>query len=315
MKETSAMTINRETAMSLWKKSFGKTNQAKDFAGREMIKAAYNDRGSKYGWNIDHILPQSKGGKTTESNLICCHILTNDEKADKFPCFTANGKKFVIIKVENHYEIKPVEQNGMVEAQSKEEEDINFYDSAAGIRFFKKLKGIQNKSVFVGTVIIDLYGITTTAIIDFIKELFYDKSVTYGKRSELGYGRGDSFVVIVKDYNMPQKEDISEMLDTCVLLNTYLGHYFKPCGTVRNYQIFYGVHTDKDKIQALSVGNDVNGKNSHSLQINELVKINTEANGQSLSSQLWCRDKWNYNIYKYDYVYTKLAENLDKQVK
>lgn len=50
-----------------------------------MIKAAYNDRGSDYGWNVDHIFPQSRSGKTTESNLIYCHILTNDEKADKFP--------------------------------------------------------------------------------------------------------------------------------------------------------------------------------------------------------------------------------------
>lgn len=34
------MIINRETAMLLWSKSFGKTCKVKDFAGREMIKAA-----------------------------------------------------------------------------------------------------------------------------------------------------------------------------------------------------------------------------------------------------------------------------------
>ena len=104
--EKSAMVINRETAMKLWVKAYGKATRVKDFAGREMDKAAYDQRGSEFGWNIDHILPQSRGGKTNESNLICCHILTNDEKADKFPCFTANGKRFEIVKVENHYEIK-----------------------------------------------------------------------------------------------------------------------------------------------------------------------------------------------------------------
>lgn len=39
MKEN-AMIINRETAMSLWNKSYGKSNKVKDFAGREMVKAA-----------------------------------------------------------------------------------------------------------------------------------------------------------------------------------------------------------------------------------------------------------------------------------
>ena len=167
MKEN-AMIINRETAMSLWNKSYGKSNKIKDFAGREMVKAAYNDRNSDYGWNLDHILPQSKGGKTTESNLICCHILTNDEKADKFPCFSANGKQFEIVKVENHYEIKEIsKKSDKVESKSTNQEDeTNFFDSAAGIRFFKSLKGIQNKTIFVGIVVIELENIKSTAIID-----------------------------------------------------------------------------------------------------------------------------------------------------
>ena len=51
------MDLNKETAMRLWVKQFGKRQKATDFAGREMAKAAYNDRGSKYGWNVDHIFP------------------------------------------------------------------------------------------------------------------------------------------------------------------------------------------------------------------------------------------------------------------
>ena len=101
------MDLNRETAMRLWNKSFGKDTKAVDFAGRTIAKGAYNDRNSEFGWNVDHILPQSRGGKTADHNLVCCHILTNDEKADKFPGFVANNKRFTIIKVENHYEIKP----------------------------------------------------------------------------------------------------------------------------------------------------------------------------------------------------------------
>ena len=100
------MDLNRETAMRLWSKSFGKEIKTTDFAGRTIVKGAYNDRNSEYGWNVDHILPQSKGGVTADYNLVCCHILTNDEKADKFPCFNANSSAYEIVKVQNHYEIR-----------------------------------------------------------------------------------------------------------------------------------------------------------------------------------------------------------------
>ena len=92
--KSDTMELNRKTAMELWKRQFGKTDRATDYAGRDILKAAYDDRGSAYGWNVDHILPKSRGGKTAEHNLICCHMETNSEKADKFPCFTANDTRF-----------------------------------------------------------------------------------------------------------------------------------------------------------------------------------------------------------------------------
>lgn len=252
--KTNVMVINRETAMLLWNKSFGKASKVKDFAGREIIKAAYDDRESEYGWNVDHVLPQSKRGKTTESNLICCHIKTNDEKADKFPCFTANGKKFEIIKVQNHYEIKDSEK-------SKNDDFVNFFDFAAGIRFYKQLKGVQNKKIFVGIVSIRLQGIETTALIDFIAEIFSDKTMSYDWDD-------DSFFIQIADYNMPHKEDISDLLDRCILLNTYLGKYFIPECVINDYQIFYGVHNYSDKLDCLTSYNDYYGTNC-SLLINE----------------------------------------------
>ena len=171
------MDLNRETAMRLWSKSFGKETKVKDFAGREIAKGAYNDRNSEFGWNVDHILPQSKGGKTADYNLICCHILTNDEKADRFPCFSANDIKFEIVKVENHYEIKSVDKK--VKKQSENDDSVNFYDSASGIRFFKKRKGKQNKSVYMGSVLIKLQNVSNTAIIDFIERIFDQESISY----------------------------------------------------------------------------------------------------------------------------------------
>lgn len=304
--KNNAMIINREMAMSFWSKSFGKTSKVKDFAGREMVKAAYNDRNSDYGWNIDHILPQSKSGKTTESNLICCHISTNDEKADKFPCFSANGKKFEIVKVENHYEIREInKKSNNIKVQSNDNK-INFYDSASGIRFYKSLKAIQDKSVFVGTVIIRLCDIVDTTLIDFINEIFSDKNLSY----KYSYRKT---IITVKDYNMPNKEDIADLLDRCILINTYLGHYFLPLNIVNDYNIYFGVHTEKNKLDCLCFCNDYDYNSQCPLIINELVKNNTEAN-QKISNNDYI-GRYKDNVYKYNYIFTKLAENLKKSIK
>ena len=300
MKENAKMVINRETAMLLWGKSFGKATRAKDFAGREMVKAAYDQRGSKYGWNVDHILPQSKGGKTVENNLICCHILTNDEKADKFPCFTANGKRFEIIKVQNHYEIREVGSSD--DDNQNADEAVNFYDSAAGIRLFKKLKGIQNQKVFVGTVVIRLSGIQTTAILDFIQELFDGKSFCFERDC-----------IKIKDYKMTSKEDCADLLERCVLLNTYLWKYFSAVQELGSYSIFYGLHTDPQKLKCLTSVNDFQSMFTYRLAINELVRINTDAKEENLTKI--GQDRLGHAVYQYDYFYTKLAENLTKSIK
>ena len=306
--KTNAMVINRETAMFLWNKSFGKSCKVIDFAGREMLKAAYNDRGSEYGWNVDHILPQSKNGKTTESNLICCHIQTNDEKADKFPCFIANNKKFEIVKVQNHYELKPVQKtNDAKVTKETDTDEANFFDSASGIRLYKQLKGKQNKKVFVGTVTIRMYKIQTAAIVDFVTELFPGKTILYDWDNE-------AFMIQINDYNMPKKEDIANLLDSCILLNTYLEKYFVPMKVVDTYQIFYGVHYYSDKLDCLTSYNDFCGT-KNTLYINELVLNNTEAKQKLPNISTIERDDLHYPVFEYDFIYKKLSEDLMKQVK
>ena len=300
----SAMVINNETAMKFWVKSYGKATRVRDFAGREMDKAAYGQRGSKFGWNIDHILPQSRGGKTNESNLICCHILTNDEKADKFPCFTANGKRFEIVKVENHYEIREI--TSQTDSEIKDE-IINFYDSSAGVKYFKDLKEVQNKQLFVGTIIVTLKNVKSTAIIDFVSEIFAEKGI-YVKRNYYG-----EIIITIKDNSLPQKENIADLLDRCVLLNTYLDFYFVPTDVICSYSIFYGVHTKKDKIECLSSTNECTN-NSHKLMINELVRKNTKANERLETNDYIGRDTLGYYVYPYNYIFTQLSENLKKSI-
>ena len=300
------MELNRETAMRLWSKTFGKETSVFDFSGRKIVKGAYNDRNSEFAWNVDHIYPQSKGGATNDSNLIVCHILTNDEKADKFPCFTANKQKFQIIKVQNHYEIKSLSNVKAVQ----QNEETNFLDSASGIRLFKALKGIQNKSRFVGSVFVKLENVENTALIDFIEKLFDEENISFNVK---GNYYNTTTTILLKNYDMPLKEDISEMLNKCVVLNTYLGSYFKEKDIIPNYEIIFRVDyfNEKEKmyINDQEITNEIEnvGRNnfSNSLWIDERVVINSEA-----KEKIVCTNK---EYYEYNYVYTNLSKNLKKE--
>ena len=303
------MDLNRETAMRLWNKSFGKETKVKDFTGRTIAKGAYNDRNSEFGWNVDHILPQSRGGKTADHNLVCCHILTNDEKADKFPAFKANGFNFGIVKVENHYEIKQL----TLETKKKTPEydgTVNFMDSASGVRFFKRLKGIQNKSRFVGSVLIRLQNVSNTAVIDFIEKFLDEENISYSMSNN--YQNSETRIV-AKNYNMPIKEDMAKLLDKCIILNTYLKHYFKPLKHISQYDICYQVNCYRDKqdmyLEAQKIYFDnFNASLDDALFINELVYINTEAKKREPNL-----DFGRYTYCRYDYAYTNLTKNLEKE--
>ena len=316
------MDLNKETAMRLWNKSFGKETKVKDFTGRTIAKGAYNDRNSEFGWNVDHILPQSRGGKTADHNLVCCHILTNDEKADKFPAFKANGINFEIVKVENHYEIKQITKETKKKKKTPEHDDsVNFMDSASGVRFFNQLKGIQNKTRFVGSVLIRLQNVSNTAVIDFIEKFLDEENISYSMSRN--YWISETRIV-AKNYNMPIKEDMAKLLDKCILLNTYLKYYFKPMNYITKYDIYYQVNCYQDKqnmyLEAQKINFDnfnaspfiaspFNASLDDALFINELVHINTEAEDREPDLD------FSYHTYcRYDYTYTKLAKNLEKEV-
>ncbi len=309
-KKTRFMDLNRETALRLWGKSFGKETKVRDFTGREIAKGAYNDRNSEYGWNVDHILPQSKGGKTADYNLICCHISTNDEKADKFPCFVANGTKFEIVKVENHYEIKRVAKTAK-QAKTNDISDVNFYDSAAGIRFFKQLKGIQNKARWVGSVLIRLQNVSNTAVIDFIERFLNEENISYSMSKSY---RSEETKIVATNYDMPTKEDVSSLLDKCILLNSYIKNFFVPMGYVTEYDICYQVNHFEEKqdmyLEAQKINfNDINSRLDNALFISELVYLNTEAKTREPDLSFGY-----YKYNKYDYTYTNLSKNLEKEV-
>ncbi len=312
------MELNRETASRLWNQQFGKRQKAIDFCGREIAKAAYNDRNSAYGWNVDHILPQSKGGKTADYNLICCHIMTNDEKADKFPCFIANARGFEIQKRQNHYEIiaRTADQMG-------NEETVNFLDAAQGLRYWKQCKS-HKESVFAGYVKIRVEASNEAAdgaeqLFDrygkFLSELFGTESIfaenTNGYVSICGaFRRICVFTVIV--VNITTKDDVQNFLDDCVILNTYNG-YFKRKNIFNSTQIVCGMKCYENYFELYSKSKEeIIGKSvmfmDSSLMINENVRTNMRAE-EKLKGV--CRQG---EFYPYDFVFTKLEEDLEKRI-
>jgi len=72
------MEINHETAMKFWKEKYGKgVEKAKDRRGQVMLKAAYGDENSDYGWNIHHIQRRRYGGTNAKENLEIVHVITH----------------------------------------------------------------------------------------------------------------------------------------------------------------------------------------------------------------------------------------------
>lgn len=85
--------------MSFWEKEFGDVQEAYDFVGRKILRGAFGQQGSQYGWDIDHIQPIAKGGTDTEDNKQIVHVLTNDEKADKTTFISDyNGQTYQVQK-------------------------------------------------------------------------------------------------------------------------------------------------------------------------------------------------------------------------
>ncbi len=300
--KSDTMELNRKTAMELWKKQFGRTDKAVDYAGREILKAAYDDRGSAYGWNVDHILPKSRGGKTAEHNLICCHMETNSEKADKFPCFTANDTRFEIRKVQNHYEVVAL---GDV--------PVDFFDAEAGVEFWDKCCKPEETfwegyvTICFNTLDDDVEG----AFAKFVTKLFE------GERISLGGVLHLSFNVVFLDasprrklllcvHGLNRKKDIQRVLDLCVLLNTYMNGFLCAQGMIERYSLYFDIKEYASELEALCAQYGGKDFGDNGLLISRTVKINTDLEEESLRSYEYS------DAYRYNCFFTNVKKELEE---
>ena len=101
--------MSKFNTIDVWNLMFGNKQEVRDYTGRLIKKSACGNPNSSYHPTLDHIRPLSKGGVDSLENIIVCHRDTNEEKADNFPHWKANGKRYKAVRVKGSrvaYEIE-----------------------------------------------------------------------------------------------------------------------------------------------------------------------------------------------------------------
>lgn len=83
--------FNEQTILEVWEKAtvvdgYNPNLWRQDFAGAWIRRDAYGTT-MNFGWEIDHLLPVSKGGSDSLGNLNALHWKNNKRKGNDYPEF------------------------------------------------------------------------------------------------------------------------------------------------------------------------------------------------------------------------------------
>ena len=100
-------------AKKVWKYQFGDSNWGIDPFGLKVLKSAFGDKNSRFGWNIDHIIPLSGfagvSGRDSIENMQVMNIFSNEQKANKrfgkFECCLIDKNSNIENMIKLNYEI------------------------------------------------------------------------------------------------------------------------------------------------------------------------------------------------------------------
>ena len=91
--------MSKLNIIEVWNMVYGFKQEVYDYAGRLIKKSACGKPNSRFHPTLDHIRPLSQGGANVIDNIVICHSDTNEEKANNFPHWSTNGKRFKAIRV------------------------------------------------------------------------------------------------------------------------------------------------------------------------------------------------------------------------
>lgn len=121
------MSVDRNTALNVWRDAFGNVEWATDCFGIWMNINAYSNKSVymrrpgqsqnyDYSWNIDHIRPISDFSNESDADFLNnyepMHRENNQEKRDNYPNFTIRNNQYQVVKTSGYYGYGIQDSNG-----------------------------------------------------------------------------------------------------------------------------------------------------------------------------------------------------------